>query len=525
MKRKLLFALTASPGSILLASYLVYDYKEYGVYFLDHIFSITPLYSFVFHLMILTTPLVSIVMAYVLFERGRLIADKKASESRYRDYYDNAPYGYHSSDTSLNILDVNNTWLAMLGYERDDVVGSMKVTDIMTGSSAQSLLDVFDVLKTTGKIDEINLDFVKKDGAVLPVSLTSSAFYEDGEYVRSRTIIKDNTDRKTFEQILRGVAEHWEETFNSMPWGVMILDSNCEVLRYNKYFDSRDVVDPKKVASEYCCRLVSDEPINLDKSDRMLTMEFVDDEMQKHYALSGKMMFADTLVRNYVFNLIEITDLRKGQKKLEDSRNAFFNMLKDASAAYKELDTAYRGMMLSFVNAIDAKSSWTKGHSDRVSRYALVLGERVGLDRKNLDLLETAALLHDIGKIGTYDYLLEKAEGLTDEEYEMVKRHPVQSAGILKPLAKFNDVVDIVKYHHENFDGSGYPEGLKGEGIPLLARIVCIADSYDSMIADRPYRSAQSHEYAIGELTKCSGTHFDPKLAEMFIGLIIEGKV
>jgi putative nucleotidyltransferase with HDIG domain len=137
--------------------------------------------------------------------------------------------------------------------------------------------------------------------------------------------------------------------------------------------------------------------------------------------------------------------------------------------------------------------------------------------------LRTAALLHDIGKIGTYDYLLDKTERLTEEEFEFVKKHPEKSARILEPISRFEPIIDIIKCHHEQYDGSGYPYGLKGEGIPLMARVLCVADCYDSMTADRPYRRAQGREYAISELRRCSGTQFDPEMVKVFIGLLENG--
>jgi putative nucleotidyltransferase with HDIG domain len=208
-----------------------------------------------------------------------------------------------------------------------------------------------------------------------------------------------------------------------------------------------------------------------------------------------------------------------------ESRNAFFNMLKDVSGAYRELDEVHNGLILVLANAIDAKSPWTQGHSERVSRYALRLADSLGLSQREQAKLRTAALLHDVGKIGMLDSLLNKPSGLTNDEYEVMKLHPNKSADILIPIPRLGEIIDIVRYHHEHYDGTGYPRGLKAADIPLMSRVLCIADSFDSMTADRPYRSSLGREYAIKELRACAGTHFDPALTEVFIKLIEEERI
>ena len=250
--------------------------------------------------------------------------------------------------------------------------------------------------------------------------------------------------------------------------------------------------------------------------------EYMDEALDRHFRMYMSPMGGDG---DSVVSIVDITDLRKGEKKLLDSRNAFFNMLKDASIAYGELEEVHTGLIHALANAIDAKSPWTKGHSERVTRYSIALGEAIDLPHRDLDKLRIAALLHDIGKIGTYDFLLDKETSLTDDEYTEIKLHPARAAEILGPINRFGEIIEIVRHHHEYFDGRGYPDGLKGEEIPLMARILCVADSFDSMTADRPYRSARSRMFAEEELSACSGTHFDPHLTEVFIELIREEKV
>lgn len=190
------------------------------------------------------------------------------------------------------------------------------------------------------------------------------------------------------------------------------------------------------------------------------------------------------------------------------------------ASLYEDLQQLLINTITSFASVIDAKSPWTRGHSERVTQYAVAIGMTMELDKDAIKGLRLAGTLHDIGKIGLYDVVLEKPSNLTPKEYELVKEHSAKGASILEPIKELKDIISIIKYHHERIDGKGYPDGLKGEDIPLLARILCVADAYDSMTADRPYRKAHSKAFAISELKRCSGTQFDPGVVEAFLKVL-----
>ena len=187
-----------------------------------------------------------------------------------------------------------------------------------------------------------------------------------------------------------------------------------------------------------------------------------------------------------------------------------------------DLDEMSVNIIHALASAIDAKSSWTKGHSERVSDYSLAIAERMGMAKREIERLRLAGLLHDIGKIGTYDVLLDKTGRLTDEEWELIKLHPSRGCEILEPITEFRDILPAVRHHHERWDGTGYPSGLRGEAIPLMARILTVADSFDTMTADRPYRSAIGVTNAIQEIRYCTGTQFAPDVADVFLRLVTE---
>lgn len=215
-----------------------------------------------------------------------------------------------------------------------------------------------------------------------------------------------------------------------------------------------------------------------------------------------------------------VTELKKKEQSFLRSRDAFLNMLEDVSASYKDLESLFLHLVSALVKTIDAKSSWTKGHSANVAEYAEQIAEGLGFSGDETKNLRLAGLLHDVGKIGTYDYVLDKPSKLTEEEYEVVKKHPALGVKILEGIKQLKDIIPFIRYHHERIDGKGYPDGLKGEEIPLGARILHVADSFDSMTSERPYRPPPGIEYAISEFKKYSGSQFDPHVVDAFLRIL-----
>ena len=186
-----------------------------------------------------------------------------------------------------------------------------------------------------------------------------------------------------------------------------------------------------------------------------------------------------------------------------------------AHIKYKNLEIA-----MAFTEALDAKDRYTAGHSRRVMEYSLALGRHLDLPENESARLKLAALLHDIGKIGIPDRILQKHEKLSGEDYAIIKRHPEIGVKILKSIGSFNILVPSIFHHHERYDGKGYPQGLKGEQIPLDSRVISIADSFDAMTPSRSYRNALSFDKALIELESSRGRQLDPELTEAFIGLL-----
>ncbi|MBI4341024.1 MAG: HD domain-containing protein [Candidatus Omnitrophica bacterium] len=187
-----------------------------------------------------------------------------------------------------------------------------------------------------------------------------------------------------------------------------------------------------------------------------------------------------------------------------------------------DVERTYVETIMALALAVEAKDPYSAGHSKRVGFYATKLGKALGLDEETLHVLNHAGVLHDIGKIGIKDEILLKPTALTPDEMKIMQQHPLIGEAILKPVRSLQKVVPLVRHHHERYDGGGYPAGLKGDDIPLGARIISVVDTYDAMVTDRPYRKRLSVEEARAELRRYSGTQYDPALVAAFLDILNE---
>jgi len=233
------------------------------------------------------------------------------------------------------------------------------------------------------------------------------------------------------------------------------------------------------------------------------------------------------IVRENVIGVINISDRRDDGNFTEKDLELLGMLANQAAIAienarlHDELHELFVSSITALANAIDARDPYTRGHSERVAVYSVRIGERLGLDGKDLDFLRYAALLHDVGKISIKEEILNKPGRLTDDEFQTMKKHPEYGAAIMMPVKAFRRIIPSMYYHHEKYCmGGGYPHGLQGEDIPLEARIISVADSYDAMTSHRPYRRALSIEQAVGELLKYSGTQFDPNIVDVFLQIL-----
>ena len=200
------------------------------------------------------------------------------------------------------------------------------------------------------------------------------------------------------------------------------------------------------------------------------------------------------------------------------------NLIKKINAelkdTYEKLEKSYMESIQTLRYTVEAKDAYTRGHSDRVSEFAVLIGKYLNISTEDLRTLQIGGLFHDIGKIGVPDSILLKTAKLTDDEYSEIKNHPTIGAHILSTATIFQNLIPIVKHHHERYDGNGYPSKLKGEDIPYLARITAVADTFDAMTSKRTYRDALPLDVVKAEVERCKGSQFDPKIADVFLDIL-----
>jgi putative nucleotidyltransferase with HDIG domain len=361
------------------------------------------------------------------------------------------------------------------------------------------------------------------------------------------------SDKIHINATLQELSENWKDLIESLPYSIFIIDTNCNVITANnaalnllkKDTESRNI-------KCYSFLHNADGPIEecpmikTLKSGSSEQREVYEPHIGRHLNIHTAPVLHNKKIIGVIHSVIDVTEQKSSEASNSDlidifarsvtemktkeiraqkGRDAFLNMLLDINESYNDLEDLFLKLILVMVNALDAKSPWTKGHSERVSMYAEQIAKEMFIDEDEIKDIKLAGLLHDIGKIGTYDYLLDKPGRLTKEEFDIVKKHPDQGADILKEIKQLRDIMPYIKYHHEKLDGNGYPYKLKGENIPLGARILHVADSFDSMTSDRPYRPAPGIKYALSELEKYKGTQFDHDVVETFLKILNKSEI
>lgn len=277
------------------------------------------------------------------------------------------------------------------------------------------------------------------------------------------------------------------------------------------------------------------------ETEEKLVIEMVNDgvpllipEIGKDNPISsdyGSFMLVPLKIRDKIFGVLTLST-GKNQEIFSFSELYYLSFIANKAsysienlALYENIYENLFSTLYAFVSAIEAKDTYTRMHSKRVAEISIMIGHELGCSDEDLEILNVAGQLHDIGKIGIRDEILLKPGKLTDEEYETIKLHPGIGANIVAKLGFWNREMEIIRYHHERYDGSGYPEGLKGDEIPFLARVLSVADSYDAMASNRAYRNKLSENAIMEILEKGAGTQFDPSVVSLFITMLEKGMI
>jgi len=239
--------------------------------------------------------------------------------------------------------------------------------------------------------------------------------------------------------------------------------------------------------------------------------------------ISQVLLYARDLKAQYDATRARERDLRSAHGRLQAAYQQSLRYARELGAVHGRLQRAFLQSLLGLANALEAKDPYTRGHSERVARLAQQLALRVGCAPSESRVIAQAGLLHDLGKIGIPEAVLRKAGPLTGDEWELMREHPVVGARIVSPLEFFSEGALIIRHHHERQDGSGYPAGLSGAAIPLGARIVAVADVYDALTSDRPYRQSLARAEARRWLEEAAERLLDARIVSAFLGLVADG--
>jgi len=232
-----------------------------------------------------------------------------------------------------------------------------------------------------------------------------------------------------------------------------------------------------------------------------------------------------------IIGVVNLYNHLNNKELTEDDLNIIYTLNSQVAVSienaqlFSQIKKLFFNTVRALAATIDTKDSYTHGHSERVTQYSLAIAEGLGCNSKEKEDIQLAALLHDIGKIGLPDIILHKPTGLSDEEFEEIKKHPLKGSKILDHIKELTTIIPGMRHHHERFAGGGYPDNLKGEDIPLSAKIISIADAFDAMTSDRSYRKGMGYDEALKRIKDSAGTQFDPKIVDVFVNLFENGKI
>lgn len=322
-----------------------------------------------------------------------------------------------------------------------------------------------------------------------------------------------------------------------VPLDLICIDKDDVLIRFFKEHQTTSIFGREALLHEQARLALKNPKLNKETAQRLGQVLYQMDLLETQVCIPS-------YFRDQLLGLLFLGRKNNGRKFVDEELDFFIALNSNAAMAirnaqlFKELETELGHKHQLFVRttialaaAIEAKDHYTHGHTTRVTNLSIEIAKRIGHKSKNnfddkfLENLHIASLLHDIGKIGVPEHILNKRSDLTVGERNRIKDHPMIGVNILKPIKELEASMLGVKYHHERFDGGGYPEGLKGSQIPLIASIISVADSFDAMVTDRPYRLALDKKDVINEIRSLSGKQFCPRVTDTFLELCKEGKI
>ena len=430
----------------------------------------------------------------------------------------------------------------LTGYKPSEIVENNSVTfnDLIVPKYREYVFNAYEEAKELNLPCSIEYEMIKKDGSRVWIWERGHVFEQDNQFF-IEGFLMDITERKISEQKINYASKH--DVLTGLP-NRTYFDTVIRKLDQEKYYPlsiSMIDIDGLKLINDTYGHDVGDEAIltfakllSTSCKDHSFIARIGSDEFAVVFAKSDPEKLND--LKDQVFDKlasIKIKDIPLSAScgtaiKTSESQNIDDVLIEAENDMYAQKtlhnQSSRNQVIMALFDSLKDKYEAERDHSDRVSHYCLSMGEKLNLTQQEKLELEFAGRMHDIGKITIPDHILKKPGKLTDEEWVIMKNHTINGYQILKSADKYSNLADYALTHHERWDGKGYPKGLSGEDIPLFSRIICIADAYEAMTSDRPYRKAMKAQDAIAELRRCSGTQFDPKLVDVFIHEVVNNE-
>lgn len=434
------------------------------------------------------------------------------------------------------------------GYTVKELIGK-RFFNIVAPESHNKVKDAFRELKTGRKMKAYELIILDKNGAHIYLKVSFSPIKHSGRVIGMLGVATDITEHKSnvnylskivkelgliceigkditsildIDALFSKILTHLGKTFGYERTGILMIDEitnglsiHATIKPFPKWRTAKKIKLGQGITGhaaktgKYC--LAND----VTKNPKYIPL---DKKTKSEIAVPlklGEKVIGVINIESYKKNTFDDDDIRILTLIANQAAIAIEN-----GRLYESLEESYLDTIKALVSAMEAKDHYTRGHSERVRKYAMQIVGILKLNKMQIKELSYAGYLHDIGKIGITDYLLGKIEPLTKNEYETIKKHPDIGHSILKDIKSLVETCNIIRCEHERYDGNGYPNGLKKKSIPLGARIIAVADAYDAMTTDRPYRKAISRKQAINQLRQNAGSQFDPEIVRAFLTIL-----
>lgn len=460
-------------------------------------------------------------------EKSRIIANLPgvSYQCRFDDYW--------------TMLYMSDRCEELTGYDPSEIVDNKSVAfnDLIVPKYREYVVNAYRKARKMNQPCNLEYEMIKKDGSRIWIWEKGHVYNQDDQWF-IEGFLMDITERKISEQKINYASKH--DVLTGLP-NRTYFDSVIRKLDQEKYYPvsiSIIDIDGLKLINDTYGHDVGDEAIltfanllSTSCKDHSFLARIGSDEFGIVFAKSDPERFND--LKDHVFKElanIKIKDIPLSAScgtaiKTAESQSIEDVLIEAENDMYAQKtlhnQSSRNQVIVALFDSLKDKYEAERDHSDRVSQYCLLMGEKLELTQQERLELEFAGRMHDIGKITIPDNILKKPGKLTDEEWVIMKNHTINGYQILRSADKYSNLADYALTHHERWDGKGYPKGLSGEDIPLFSRIICIADAYEAMTSDRPYRKAMSSKEAIAELRRCSGSQFDPQLVDVFINEVL----